>query len=105
MQARRQEMKWGGAFCKNVENGGVLLKKSGKWRCFCKKWKIWGLFCKKWTFSQRSISIFYFTFYLFGGGGAYAPNAPPPAAYGPASAHDDQADSPAGLFAAAQFPQ
>jgi len=29
-----------------------------------------------------TISIF-FTFYLFGGGGAYAPNAPPPA-YGPA---------------------
>ena len=34
---------------------------------------------KKWTFPQRreySISIFYFTFYLFGG--VYAPNAPPP---------------------------
>ena len=28
-----------------------------------------------------SISIFYFTFYLFGG--AYAPNAPLPPAYGP----------------------
>ena len=62
MQARRQEMKWGGVFCKN---------KSGKG----------GMFCKKWTFPQRRVynvqyQYFYFTFYLFGG--EYAPNAPPP---------------------------
>ena len=51
-QTRRQEMKWG--VVKKVENEGV--------------------FCKKWTFPQRRVHyvryhIFYFTFYLFGGGG------------------------------------
>jgi len=69
----------GGVFCKNVENGGVFCKKSGKWgRVF---------FVKKWTFPQRRVhyvqyQYFYFTFYLFGKGvrRAYAPNAPP--AYG-----------------------
>ena len=52
-QARRQEMKWG---------------------CFVKKWKMGVFFCKKsgpflsaWCI-MYSISIFYFTFYLFGEG-------------------------------------
>jgi len=27
----------GGVFCKKVENGGVVVKKSGKWECLCKK--------------------------------------------------------------------
>ena len=56
--------------------------KSGKWGFikvenvfFVKKWKMEGMFfCKKWTF-MYSISIFCFTFYLFGG--ACTPNAPP----------------------------
>ena len=69
--------------------GGVFFdKKSGKLRCFFKKWKMGGgAFCKKTGpflnagCIMYSTSIFYFTFYLFGG--AYAPNAPPPPAYGP----------------------
>ena len=60
---------------------GVFFVK--KWKMgvfFVKRWKMGGLFfVKKWTFPQRrcimySISIFYFTFYLFERG-AYAPNA------------------------------
>jgi len=41
-----------------------------------------GAFCKsgltptKWNETESNFA-FYFTFYLFGGGGAYAPNAPP----------------------------
>ena len=44
-------------------------------------------FVKKWTFPKRRVHYVqyrYFLFYIllfFGGGGAYAPNAPP--AYGP----------------------
>ena len=58
-------MKWGGVFfCKKVENGG----------CFVKS----GPFLNAWCI-MYIISIFYFTFYLFGG--AYASNALP--AYGP----------------------
>jgi len=50
-----------GAFCKNVENGVF----------FVKKWKIC-FFVKSGPFLNTgcimySISIFYFTFYLFGG--------------------------------------
>jgi len=58
----------GGVFyCKKVENGECFFVKSGPFlNAGC---------------IMYSISIFYFTFYLFGGG-AYAPNAPPPA-YGP----------------------
>jgi len=73
-KARRQEMKWGcffvkksgkrGVFCKKMKNGGCFFVKSGPFinaRCIV-----------------YSIRIFYFTFYFFFGGGAYAPNAPPP---------------------------
>ena len=78
IQARRQEMKSGMFFCKKVENGvfvkkwkmGVFCKKSGKWGCVVKS----GLFLNAGCI-MYSISIFYFTFYLFGGG-AYASNAP-----------------------------
>ena len=59
-------MKWGVCFVKKVEN--VFFVKSGP---FLNTGCI-----------MYSISILYFTFYLFRGGGAYAPNAPPPA-YGP----------------------
>ena len=70
---------------------GVLFVKMWKMgRCFCKKkwemggvkkWKIGGVLYKRGPFLNAgcimySIGIFYFTFYLFGGG-AYAPNAPP----------------------------
>jgi len=72
LQARRQEMKWGG-----------FVKKRKMWVFFVQKWKMGGVFfVKSGPFLNAgcimySISIFYFTFYLFGG---YAPNAPP--AYG-----------------------
>jgi len=61
-QAGRQEMKWGGCF----------FVKSGKWRCFVKRSAKWGCFVKSGPFLNArcimySISIFYFTFYLFGG--------------------------------------
>ena len=63
-KARRQEMKWGGVFfCKKVEMGCVF---------FCKKS---GPFLNAGCI-MYSISIFYFTFYLFGGS-AYARNASP----------------------------
>jgi len=72
LQARRQEMKWGGV-CKKAENVGVFCTEVENGGCF---------FVKSGPFLNAgcimySISIFYFTFYLFGG---YAPNAPP--AYG-----------------------
>ena len=62
VQARWQEMKWGECFIvKKVENGECFFVKSGPFlNAGC---------------IMYSISIFYFTFYLFGGG-AYAPNAP-----------------------------
>ena len=54
-----------------------------KWGCFLKTVENGGVFCKNVDLSSTqgalctvSISIFYFAFYLFGGG-AYAPNAPP----------------------------
>jgi len=54
MQARKQEMKWGVFFCKKSEKWGVFFcKKSGpslKAGCI-----------------MYSISIFYFSFYLFEG--------------------------------------
>ena len=47
MQARRQEMKWKGAFC----------KKSGKWGVF---------FCKKkWTFPRRRVHYVQYQYFLF----------------------------------------
>jgi len=48
-----------------------------------------GVFCKKsGPFLNAgcimySVSIFYFTFYLFGGGAGTHPTHPPPCAYGP----------------------
>ena len=80
-------MKWG-CFCKKVENGGISVKKmenggcffckknSGKWGCFGKKG---GPFLKAGC-NMYSISIFNFTFYLFGGMRTH-PTHPP--AYGP----------------------
>jgi len=53
----------GGYFVKKVENVEVFFCKSGP---FLKAGCI-----------MYSISIFYFAFYLFGGGGEYAPNARP----------------------------
>jgi len=60
-QAHRQEMK---------------CKKSGKWGVFFVKKS--GPFLNAGCIGMYSISIFYFTFYLFGG--AYAPNAQLPTA-------------------------
>ena len=63
-----------------------------KWGGFCKKSEKWGVFSvKKWTFPQRRVhyvqyQYFYFTFYLLGG--VYAPNVPPPVAYGPVVAQN-----------------
>jgi len=68
VQARWQEMKWGGCFIvKKVENG----------ECF---------FVKKWTFPERRVhyeqyQYFYFTFYLLGGGCVRTQRTP--SAYGP----------------------
>jgi len=65
-------MKWGGVFCKKVENGG----------CYVRKWKM-GVFCKKWTFPQRRVHYVQYQYFLFYfSGGVYTPNAPP-SAYGP----------------------
>jgi len=52
-----------GVFCKKVENGGGVVK--------------------KWTFPQRRVHYVQYQYVLvyillIGGGGAYAPNAPPP---------------------------
>jgi len=59
-QARRQEMKWGGAF---VKSGPFpLARRQGV------RW------VRMPVFLDAGL-IFYFTFYLFGG--EYAPNAPP----------------------------
>ena len=59
LQARRQEMKW-----------GCFVKKSGKWGVFFGKKVENGFFVKMDLSSTQlySISICYFTFYLFGGG-------------------------------------
>ena len=62
-QARRQEMKWGCFFCKNVENGGGCF--------FCKKS---GPFLNAGCI-MYSISILFYIL-LIGGGRAYAPDAP-----------------------------
>jgi len=54
----------GGIFVKKWKMGGVFCKKnSGKWGCFGKKG---GPFLKAGC-NMYSISIFNFTFYLFGG--------------------------------------
>jgi len=62
-----------GMFCKKVENG-VFCKKSGPFlNAAC---------------IMYSISIFYFTFYIFGGGVSRHPTHPP--AYGPELGDIDQ---------------
>jgi len=87
-----------GWVCKKVENGGCFfVKKSEKWGCFVKSGKLGCFFAKKWKMGvfcknvengrcfvkkvengvsflnagriMYSIGIFYFTFYLFAGGG------------------------------------
>ena len=82
-QAREQEMKWGRVLFVKKWKMGFLVKK-WKWGCFfVKKVENRGgvFFVKSGPFLNAgcimySISIFYFTFYLFWGR-AYAPNAPP----------------------------
>ena len=90
-QGRRQEMKRGGGvflvkkwkigvFCKKIENGGVFFVKKENGG-IVKKWKMGGVFWLKKVENvflvksgpflsaeciMYSISIFYFTFYLFG---------------------------------------
>ena len=64
----------GGAFVKNVENGGGVVK-NGKWGVFFVK-KSGPFLNAGCIMYSRPISTFYFTFYLFWMG-AYAPNAPP----------------------------
>jgi len=65
--------KIGGCFCKKVENKGVFVKKVKKWGFVKKVENGGGVICKKSGpflnagCIMHSISIFYFTFYLFGG--------------------------------------
>ena len=77
LQAHRQEIKWGCFFVKKVENG--FVKKWNMGMFFCKKSGEWVFFVNSGPFLNAgcimySISIFYFTYYLFGG--AYAPPLP-----------------------------
>ena len=59
-------------------NVRVFLVKSGKWGVFCTKVDLSSTQLVHYVQYQY---FFYFTYYLFGGGGAYAPNAP--TTYGP----------------------